>query len=136
MSRRTPDLRMSSTRPIGPRSVTTKPLNVAATTRDDSQDSMIRSLQERVAQLEQVVGQLASHISVNSANELVIQSSQGVFIQAPGALQITASRVQLSAAMFEISAAMTKTSGVIQTQTIIANSVVSSSYTPGAGNIW
>jgi hypothetical protein len=27
-------------------------------------------------------------------------------------------------------------SGVVQAQTVITNSVVSASYTPGAGNIW
>jgi hypothetical protein len=35
-----------------------------------------------------------------------------------------------------VSANMSKFSGVVQADTIITNSVVSASYTPGAGNIW
>ena len=33
-------------------------------------------------------------------------------------------------------AAGRKVSGVLQADTVIANSVVSAAYTPGAGNIW
>jgi hypothetical protein len=31
---------------------------------------------------------------------------------------------------------MAETSGVLKCDTLVANSVVASSYTPGAGNIW
>jgi hypothetical protein len=31
---------------------------------------------------------------------------------------------------------MSKFSGVVQCDTLISNSVISASYTPGAGNIW
>jgi hypothetical protein len=33
-------------------------------------------------------------------------------------------------------AGMSKFSGVVQCDTLVTNSVVASSYTPGAGNIW
>ena len=35
-----------------------------------------------------------------------------------------------------VNAGMSKFSGVVQADTVISNAVVSSSYTPGAGNIW
>jgi hypothetical protein len=35
-----------------------------------------------------------------------------------------------------IEAAMTRTSGVVQADTVIAQNVVGSNYTPGAGNVW
>jgi hypothetical protein len=38
--------------------------------------------------------------------------------------------------MVTIDAGMTKASGVVECDTLIANSVVAASYTPGAGNIW
>ena len=38
--------------------------------------------------------------------------------------------------MITVNAGMSKFSGVVQCDTIIANSVVGASYTPGAGNIW
>ena len=48
---------------------------------------------------------------------------------AGGATEITGSTIQLNAPMVTAP-------GVIQADTIIANSVVASSYTPGAGNEW
>jgi hypothetical protein len=39
-------------------------------------------------------------------------------------------------AAVNIEAASTRTPGVIQASTVIADSVVASSYTPGAGNVW
>jgi len=38
--------------------------------------------------------------------------------------------------MLEVDAGMSKFSGVVQCDTLIATSVVASSYTPGAGNVW
>jgi hypothetical protein len=42
----------------------------------------------------------------------------------------------VSAAMVTVDAAMSKFSGVIQCDTLISSTVVSATYTPGAGNIW
>jgi hypothetical protein len=38
--------------------------------------------------------------------------------------------------MVTVDAAMAKFSGVVKCETLIATTVVSSVYTPGAGNIW
>ena len=35
-----------------------------------------------------------------------------------------------------VNAGMSRFSGVVQADTVISNSVISASYTPGAGNIW
>ena len=42
----------------------------------------------------------------------------------------------ISGSQINLDAAMTSTAGVIRADTIIANSVVGASYTPGAGNEW
>ena len=42
----------------------------------------------------------------------------------------------VTAAMVTVNAAMSSFSGVVKADTVITNSVVSASYTPGAGNIW
>ena len=42
----------------------------------------------------------------------------------------------ITAAMVTVNAGLSKFSGVVQADTVISNSVVSASYTPGAGNIW
>jgi hypothetical protein len=44
--------------------------------------------------------------------------------------------MEVTAGMVTVNAAMSKFSGVVQADTVISNSVVSASYTPGAGNIW
>ena len=52
-----------------------------------------------------------------------------VKVTAPAGLDVTA-------AMVTVDAAMSTFSGVVKADTVITNSVVSSSYTPGAGNVW
>jgi hypothetical protein len=42
----------------------------------------------------------------------------------------------ISAPMVQLNSAFVQSSGVLQTDTLVATSVVASSYTPGAGNMW
>ena len=51
-------------------------------------------------------------------------------------MTVNASTAEISASTLTVNAGMSKFSGVVQADTVITNSVVSSSYTPGAGNIW
>jgi uncharacterized protein involved in type VI secretion and phage assembly len=60
----------------------------------------------------------------------------GVTVEAASKVTIKASTIEISAGMVTVNAGMSKFSGVIQADTVITNSVVSASYTPGAGNIW
>lgn len=60
----------------------------------------------------------------------------GITVQAAAQVKIEAAMVQVTAGMVTVDAAMATFSGVVQCQTLIATSVVSSSYTPGAGNVW
>ncbi|VAW63254.1 VgrG protein [hydrothermal vent metagenome] len=62
--------------------------------------------------------------------------SQGVTINTSLNLTVQASMVSISASMVTVDAGISKFSGVVQADTVIANSVISASYTPGAGNIW
>ncbi|WP_295578926.1 phage baseplate assembly protein V [uncultured Lamprocystis sp.] len=68
-------------------------------------------------------------IKIDAAGNIEITANVKVKIQAPAGLDITA-------AMVTVDAAMSKFSGVVKADTVITNSVVSASYTPGAGNIW
>ena len=47
-----------------------------------------------------------------------------------------ASQVKISAGMVTVNAGMSTFSGVVKADTVITNAVISTSYTPGAGNIW
>lgn len=70
-----------------------------------------------------------------NGNSIVLEPS-GISITASAKLTISASTVEVSAGMLTVNAGMSKFSGVVQSDTLITNSVVASSYTPGAGNIW
>ena len=63
-------------------------------------------------------------------------TTDGITINASANVNVNASMVSISAGMVKVDAAMSRFSGVVQADTVITNSVVSASYTPGAGNIW
>jgi uncharacterized protein involved in type VI secretion and phage assembly len=73
-------------------------------------------------------------ISDSNGNSIKLQSS-GITIQASAKVTITASQVNVSAGMVQADTGMAKFSGVVQTTTALATSVVGGSYTPGAGNL-
>jgi uncharacterized protein involved in type VI secretion and phage assembly len=71
----------------------------------------------------------------SNGNSVKLDSS-GITVNASAKVSITASTVEVSAGMVTVNAGMSRFSGVVQADTVITNSVVSASYTPGAGNIW
>jgi uncharacterized protein involved in type VI secretion and phage assembly len=73
---------------------------------------------------------------VDSNGNSVKLEPAGITVQASAKVTVTASTVEISAGMVTVNAGMSKFSGVVQADTVITNAVVSSSYTPGAGNIW
>lgn len=75
-------------------------------------------------------------IVCHGAGTTITVDSSGVSIQCPGKVKIEASTLEVSAGMVTVNAAMSKFSGVVQCDTLISTSVISASYTPGAGNIW
>jgi hypothetical protein len=82
----------------------------------------------------------------DSGNEVTLSHSGGstvklhatgvIELSASSTIRLTASRVEVRAGIIELEAGMVKTSGVLKCDTLMANSVVASSYPPGAGNIW
>jgi uncharacterized protein involved in type VI secretion and phage assembly len=74
-------------------------------------------------------------IEDSNGNSVKLESS-GITVTASAKVTINASTATISAGMLTVDAGMSKFSGVIKCDTLITNSVVSSSYTPGAGNIW
>ena len=76
-------------------------------------------------------------VRIEDANgNSVTLATSGLTINASAKVTLNASNVEVSAGMITVNAGMSKFSGVVQCDTIIANSVVGASYTPGAGNIW
>ena len=64
--------------------------------------------------------------------------TQGITITASsGKVKITAaSSMEVSAPMVKVDAAMSKFSGMVKCDVLQATTVIASTYTPGAGNIW
>lgn len=77
----------------------------------------------------------ACTLSDSNGNRIQLESS-GITITAAAKVTVNAAQVQVSAGMVQVDAGLSKFSGVVQCDTLITNSVVAASYTPGAGNIW
>lgn len=76
-------------------------------------------------------------VELTDANGNTVEmSSSGITVTASAKVTVNASQLEVSASMVTVNAGMSRFSGVIQADTVITNSVVSASYTPGAGNIW
>lgn len=73
---------------------------------------------------------------VDSNGNSVKLETAGITINASAKVTVQAGQVAVSAGMVQVDAGISKFSGVVQCDTLISNSVISASYTPGAGNIW
>jgi uncharacterized protein involved in type VI secretion and phage assembly len=80
-------------------------------------------------------GQLSITVEDMSGNSMTMQPS-GITITAAAQVKVNAATVEVSAGMVTVNAAMSRFSGIVQCDVLITNSVISASYTPGAGNIW
>ncbi|MEM7021590.1 MAG: phage baseplate assembly protein V [Pseudomonadota bacterium] len=77
-------------------------------------------------------GKLVCH----AAGSTVTINSSGVKIDAPGQVEVQGSTIKLSAGMVQVDTALAQFSGMISCNVMQASTVISSTYTPGAGNVW
>lgn len=75
-------------------------------------------------------------VSVSAPTGGVTVNSMNAQVTSMASASVSAAQVSVDAAMFRVNAGMATFSGVVQCQTLISSSVVSASYTPGAGNLW
>jgi len=76
-------------------------------------------------------------IVIGDSNGNAVQLDPGgITVTSPARVIVNAGTVEISAGMVTVNAGMSKFSGVVQADTVICNSVISASYSPGAGNIW
>lgn len=80
-------------------------------------------------------GNGAVEVSDANGNSVKLEPS-GITITCAARVTVSASSVEVNAGMVEVDAGMSTFSGVVKCDSLVTNSVVSSSYTPGAGNIW
>jgi len=75
-------------------------------------------------------------ITDSNGNSVKLESS-GITVTASAKVTVNAgASVEVTAGKVTVNAAMATFSGVVQADTVMANTVISSTYTPGAGNVW
>jgi uncharacterized protein involved in type VI secretion and phage assembly len=74
-------------------------------------------------------------IEDSNGNSVKLETS-GITVTASAKVTVNASQIEMSAGMVTVNAGLSKFSGIVQADTVISNTVISSAYTPGAGNIW
>ena len=72
----------------------------------------------------------------DAAGNRTTMSGGAITVTGAAKVRVEASQVEVQAGMVTVDAPMSRFSGVVQCDTLITNAVISSSYTPGAGNIW
>jgi len=72
----------------------------------------------------------------DSNGNSVKMETAGVTVTAAIKLTVNAPIVEVSASMVKVSAGMSTFSGILQADTVITNTIIAATYTPGAGNIW
>ena len=83
-----------------------------------------------------VVNDSGSKAVVTTGSSTMTIDPSGVTIESGAIVKVDAAMIQLSAGMMTVDAGISTFSGVVQCDALITNTVISSTYTPGAGNVW
>jgi uncharacterized protein involved in type VI secretion and phage assembly len=75
-------------------------------------------------------------IELKAAGTTVTIDTNGVTVQATSKVSVQAGQVQITAGKVDVDAALANFSGIVKCSILQSSAVISSSYTPGAGNIW
>lgn len=75
-------------------------------------------------------------ITMRAGGATVQMSPSGVTVRTGSNVTIEGSMVSISASYANVDCPFVNFSGIVNCQTLMTTSVISSSYTPGAGNIW
>lgn len=75
------------------------------------------------------------HVEDSNGNTVTLESS-GVTVVSSSKVTIQAGQVEVTAGSVTVNAGMSTFNGVVQAQSVITQSVISASYTPGVGNMW
>lgn len=74
-------------------------------------------------------------IEDSNGNSIKLETG-GITVTAAATVTVNAAQVAVSAGMVRVDAGMSTFSGVVRCDTLIASTVIGTTYTPGAGNIW
>ena len=105
-------------------------------TMDDTTGSVALTLETPGGQRVELDDALPGCTVEDAQGNRVVLDTGGISIESAATVSVSASTVDVTAGSVNVNAGLSKFSGVVQADTVITNSVISSSYTPGAGNIW
>jgi uncharacterized protein involved in type VI secretion and phage assembly len=74
-------------------------------------------------------------VADSNGNSIKLDTS-GITVNAASTVKVQAAKIDVSAGMVTVDTAMAKFSGIVKCEVLQSTAVVSTSYTPGAGNIW
>jgi hypothetical protein len=75
-------------------------------------------------------------IEFKGAGTTITVDPNGVSVQTPSKVTVQASTIDVTAGMVTVNSALSQFSGVVKCDVLQATTVIASTYTPGAGNIW
>jgi uncharacterized protein involved in type VI secretion and phage assembly len=75
-------------------------------------------------------------IELVASDSTVTMKPGTIEIQTSGEVKVQAGSVKVTAGMVKVDSAMADFSGIVKCQVLQATTVISSTYTPGAGNVW
>jgi uncharacterized protein involved in type VI secretion and phage assembly len=75
-------------------------------------------------------------LTLEAAGNTITMDTQGVTVRAGSKVSVTAGQVEVSAGQVSVNAAMSSFSGIVKCDVLQATTVIGSTYTPGAGNVW
>lgn len=78
----------------------------------------------------------STHVRISVSGNFLTLDASGLNIGSSARLQLNGSTIDVSGGMLSGNIGMAKFSGVVQCDSLVANSVAAASYTPGAGNVW
>lgn len=75
-------------------------------------------------------------VEIKAAGNTITIDSSGVAIQAAAKVSVQGSQVEVTAGQVSVNAATSTFSGLVRCDVLQATTVIGSTYTPGAGNVW
>jgi uncharacterized protein involved in type VI secretion and phage assembly len=75
-------------------------------------------------------------LSLSGGTTTLTMDSSGVSVQTGSKVQVQATQVEVNSGQVTVNAAISKFSGMVQCDIMQATTVIATTYTPGAGNVW
>jgi uncharacterized protein involved in type VI secretion and phage assembly len=110
--------------------------NGVAITLDDTQGAEALTLETPGGQKITMQDGPGSILIQDSNGNSIKLDSSGITLDSSAQISMSSSQTQVTSGMVTVNSGMSQFNGVTNHDTVITNSIVSASYTPGAGNIW